>query len=48
MTSSQKTMSPAELAKLEHAFAADPASEAYRPLAEAYLAASRFMEGFQS
>lgn len=44
MTSSQKTMSPAELAKLEHAFAADPASEAYRPLAEAYLAASRFME----
>lgn len=44
MTSPQKTMSPAELAKLEHAFAADPASEAYRPLAEAYLAASRFME----
>ena len=39
-----KTLSPAELAKLEHAFATDPASEAYRPLAEAYLGMGRFME----
>src|SRR5436309_5387518 len=39
-----KTLSPAELAKLEHAFATDPSSEAYRPLAEAYLGMSRFME----
>ena len=44
MTTPAKTLSPAELAKLEHAFAADPSSEAYRPLAEAYLAAGRFME----
>ena len=36
--------SPAELAALEHAFAADPSSEAYRPLTEAYLAMGRFME----
>ncbi|MHB8876939.1 MAG: tetratricopeptide repeat protein, partial [Myxococcaceae bacterium] len=41
---STKTLSPAELAKLEHAFAADPASEAYKPLAEAYLGMGRFME----
>lgn len=39
-----KTLSPAELAKLEHAFATDPGSEAYKPLAEAYLAMGRFME----
>src|SRR4051812_34177913 len=39
-----KTLSPAELAKLEHAFATDPASESYKPLAEAYLAMGRFME----
>src|SRR5205823_10604046 len=39
-----KTLSPAELAKLEHAFATDPQSEAYRPLAEAYLGMGRFME----
>src|SRR3954470_12542861 len=39
-----KTLSPAELAKLEHAFATDPASDAYRPLAEAYLGMGRFME----
>src|SRR5437763_1501537 len=39
-----KQLSPAELAALEHAFAADPASEAYRPLAEAYLGMGRFME----
>ena len=39
-----KTLSPAELAKLEHAFATDPASEAYHPLAEAYLGMGRFME----
>src|SRR5512142_2059437 len=39
-----KPLSPAELSALEHAFASDPASDAYRPLTEAYLAASRFME----
>ena len=43
-TATTKTLSPAELAKLEHAFATDPASEAYRPLAEAYLGMGRFME----
>ncbi|PTL78662.1 tetratricopeptide repeat protein [Vitiosangium sp. GDMCC 1.1324] len=43
-TPSSKTLSPAELAKLEHAFASDPSSDAYKPLAEAYLAAARFME----
>jgi cellulose synthase operon protein C len=43
-TPSTKTLSPAELAKLEHAFATDPASEAYKPLAEAYLGMGRFME----
>lgn len=42
--STTKTLSPAELAKLEHAFATDPASEAYKPLAEAYLSMGRFME----
>src|SRR5512143_4101870 len=42
--SPQKTLSPAELAKLEHAFATDPGSDAYRPLAEAYLGMGRFME----
>src|SRR5262245_29891406 len=41
---STKPLSPAELAKLEHAFASDPASDAYRPLAEAYLGMGRFME----
>src|SRR5437764_6410499 len=44
MPAPQKTLSPAELAKLEHAFATDPSSEAYRPLAEAYLGMGRFME----
>src|SRR5687767_5318637 len=44
MSTSPKTLSPTELAKLEHAFATDPASDAYRPLAEAYLAMGRFME----
>jgi cellulose synthase operon protein C len=39
-----KTPSPQELAKLEHAFASDPGSDAYRPLAEAYLGMGRFME----
>src|SRR5256885_16042057 len=39
-----KPLSPAELAKLETAFATDPSSEAYRPLAEAYLGMGRFME----
>ncbi|HEY0838851.1 MAG TPA: tetratricopeptide repeat protein, partial [Vulgatibacter sp.] len=36
--------SPADLAGLEHAFAVDSQSEAYRPLAEAYLELGRFME----
>ncbi|HYD39833.1 MAG TPA: tetratricopeptide repeat protein [Anaeromyxobacter sp.] len=39
-----KQLSPAEISALEHAFATDPASDAYRPLTEAYLAAGRFME----
>ncbi len=39
-----KPLSPAELSALEHAFASDPTSEAYRPLTEAYLVAGRFME----
>ena len=39
-----KTPTPAELASLEHAFAADPTSEAWRPLTEAYLVMGRFME----
>lgn len=37
-------LSAAELAALEHAFAADPSSDAFRPLTEAYLAMGRFME----
>ena len=37
-------LSPAELASLEQAFASDPGSESYRPLAEAYLTMGRFME----
>ena len=44
MAPSQKPLTPAEIASLEHAFATDPGSEAYRPLTEAYLASSRFME----
>src|SRR5512143_179729 len=44
MPSPTKPTTAAELSALEHAFAADPASEAYRPLTEAYLAAGRFME----
>jgi len=43
-STSAKTLSPQELAKLESAFNSDPGSDAYRPLAEAYLAAGRFME----
>src|SRR5438270_12929514 len=43
-TPPKSTLSPAELAKLEHAFATDPNSDAYRPLAEAYLGMGRFME----
>src|SRR5574340_415418 len=39
-----KPITPAELSALEHAFASDPASDAYRPLTEAYLASGRFME----
>src|SRR5512142_2983621 len=37
-------LSPAELASLEQAFASDPGSETYRPLAEAYLSMGRYME----
>ena len=44
MPSTAKQLTPAELSALEHAFAADPASDAYRPLTEAYLAMGRFME----
>src|SRR5450432_2524350 len=44
MSTPPKSLSPAELAKLEHAFASDPSSDAYRPLAEAYLGMGRFME----
>lgn len=43
-TSHTNTLSPAELAKLEHAFATDPGSDAYKALAQAYLAMSRYME----
>jgi tetratricopeptide (TPR) repeat protein len=43
-TTPAKPLSPAELAKLEHAFATEPAGDAYKPLAEAYLAMGRFME----
>jgi predicted Zn-dependent protease len=39
-----KPLSPAEISSLEHAFASDPTSDAYRPLTEAYLGANRFME----
>jgi tetratricopeptide (TPR) repeat protein len=39
-----KQFSAAEITALEHAFASDPSSDAYRPLAEAYLALGRFME----
>jgi len=44
MPGPKRQLSAAELAALEHAFAADPVSEAYRPLTEAYLAAGRYME----
>src|SRR3954467_8259667 len=43
-TSPMKTLSPPGRAKLEHVFAAPPSSDAYRPLAEAYLGMGRFME----
>ncbi|MGC4116734.1 MAG: tetratricopeptide repeat protein [Myxococcales bacterium] len=43
-SASKSPLSPAELAQLEHAFATDPTSDAYKPLAEAYLAMGRFME----
>jgi tetratricopeptide (TPR) repeat protein len=39
-----KPPTPQEVSALEHAFAADPSSDAYRPLTEAYLAMGRFME----
>jgi tetratricopeptide (TPR) repeat protein len=40
----KKKPSATEIAALEQAFAQDPTSEAYRPLAEAYLGLGRFME----
>ncbi|WP_242360883.1 tetratricopeptide repeat protein [Anaeromyxobacter sp. SG17] len=44
MPNPAKQLTPAELSALEHAFAADPGSDAYRPLTEAYLAMGRYME----
>jgi tetratricopeptide (TPR) repeat protein len=44
MATRAKPLTPQELSALEHAFAADPASDAYRPLTEAYLGVGRFME----
>jgi tetratricopeptide (TPR) repeat protein len=44
MPAPTQRFSAAELTSLEHAFAADPTSESYRPLAEAYLALGRYME----
>ncbi|HYO71795.1 MAG TPA: tetratricopeptide repeat protein, partial [Archangium sp.] len=44
MSTPSSKLSPAEITKLEQAFASDPSSDAYKPLAEAYLAAGRFME----
>ena len=46
MSSASPTTPPssAELAQLQQAFAADSLSDAYHPLAEAYLAMGRFME----
>ncbi len=43
-SASKISMSPSELAQLEHGFATDPTSDAYRPLAEAYLSMGRYME----
>ncbi len=44
MPTNTKPLTPADLSALEHAFASDPASDAYRPLTEAYLSMGRFME----
>jgi tetratricopeptide (TPR) repeat protein len=44
MANRAKPLTPQDLSALEHAFAADPSSDAYRPLTEAYLAVGRFME----
>ncbi len=44
MASDGRTLSLAELAKLEQAYASNPTSDAYRPLTEAYLGLNRFME----
>ncbi len=43
-SASKIAFNPTELAQLEHAFATDPTSDAYHPLAEAYLSIGRFME----
>jgi len=44
MATAPTRLTPADLSALEHAFAADPASDAFRPLTEAYLSMGRFME----
>jgi tetratricopeptide (TPR) repeat protein len=44
MQTPAKPLSPSEIAALEHAFSADPASGAWRSLTEAYLSVGRFME----
>src|SRR5512133_1519599 len=44
MPAPTKQFAAAELTALEPAFASDPTSDAFRPLAEAYLALGRFME----
>ncbi|MGB8933131.1 MAG: tetratricopeptide repeat protein, partial [Anaeromyxobacteraceae bacterium] len=44
MPAPTKQFSAAELTALEHAFASDPTSDAFRPLAEAYLSLGRYME----
>src|SRR5512134_811239 len=44
MPNAPRPLTATELSALEHAFAADPGSDAYRPLTEAYLASGRFME----
>jgi len=44
MPAPTRQYSAAEITALEHAFASDPHSDAYRPLAEAYLALGRYME----
>jgi tetratricopeptide (TPR) repeat protein len=44
MRAPHKQLTPAELAALEHSFASDPGSGAWRALTEAYVSMGRFME----